>query len=31
MSQTEFDAKDFRRSLSQFPTGVTVITTLDAD
>jgi flavin reductase (DIM6/NTAB) family NADH-FMN oxidoreductase RutF/DNA-binding MarR family transcriptional regulator len=31
MSQTEFDAKDFRRALSQFPTGVTVITTLDAE
>ncbi|MBN1008583.1 flavin reductase [Amphritea pacifica] len=31
MSQTEFDPKDFRRALSQFPTGVTVITTLDAD
>lgn len=24
-----FDAKDFRRALGQFPTGVTVITTLD--
>lgn len=31
MSQTEFDPKDFRRALSQFPTGVTVITTLDAE
>jgi 4-hydroxyphenylacetate 3-hydroxylase, reductase component len=31
MSKTEFDPKDFRRALSQFPTGVTVITTLDAD
>jgi flavin reductase (DIM6/NTAB) family NADH-FMN oxidoreductase RutF/DNA-binding MarR family transcriptional regulator len=31
MSNTEFDAKDFRRALSQFPTGVTVITTIDAD
>ncbi|WP_417224340.1 flavin reductase [Amphritea sp.] len=31
MSQTDFDPKDFRRALSQFPTGVTVITTLDAD
>lgn len=29
MSDTVFDAKDFRRALSQFPTGVTVITTLD--
>ncbi|WP_428035089.1 flavin reductase [Amphritea sp.] len=31
MSQSAFDPKDFRRALSQFPTGVTVITTLDAD
>jgi flavin reductase (DIM6/NTAB) family NADH-FMN oxidoreductase RutF/DNA-binding MarR family transcriptional regulator len=31
MSQTAFDPKDFRRALSQFPTGVTVITTLDAE
>lgn len=31
MSNTEFDAKDFRRALSQFPTGVTVITTTDAE
>ncbi len=31
MSKTEFDPKDFRRALSQFPTGVTVITTLDAE
>jgi len=31
MSNTEFDAKDFRRALSQFPTGVTVITTIDAE
>lgn len=31
MPQTDFDPKDFRRALSQFPTGVTVITTLDAD
>lgn len=31
MSQTKFDPKDFRRALSQFPTGVTVITTLDAE
>lgn len=31
MSNTEFDAKEFRRALSQFPTGVTVITTLDAN
>ncbi len=28
---SQFDAKDFRRALSQFPTGVTVITTLDAN
>lgn len=26
-----FDPKDFRRALGQFPTGVTVITTLDGD
>ena len=25
----EFDAKDFRRALGQFPTGVTIITTRD--
>lgn len=31
MSNTEFDAKDFRRALSQFPTGVTVITATDAE
>ncbi|RTE67604.1 flavin reductase [Amphritea opalescens] len=31
MSQTDFDPKDFRRALSQFPTGVTVITTIDAE
>ena len=31
MSQPDFDPKDFRRALSQFPTGVTVITTVDAD
>lgn len=30
MSQTNFDPKDFRRALSQFPTGVTVMTTIDA-
>jgi len=29
MSTTPFDVKDFRRALGQFPTGVTVITTLD--
>lgn len=29
MSENKFDARDFRRALSQFPTGVTVITTLD--
>ena len=31
MSNTEFDAKNLRRALSQFPTGVTVITTTDTD
>jgi 4-hydroxyphenylacetate 3-hydroxylase, reductase component len=31
MSKTEIDPKDFRRALSQFPTGVTVITTLDGE
>ncbi len=31
MSEQTFDARDFRRALSQFPTGVTVITTLDAE
>lgn len=31
MSGTDLDVKDFRRALSQFPTGVTVITTLDAE
>lgn len=31
MTTKEFDAKDFRRALSQFPTGVTVITTIDAE
>lgn len=30
MSSSNFDPKDFRRALGQFPTGVTVITTLDA-
>lgn len=30
MSEQTFDSKNFRRALSQFPTGVTVITTLDA-
>ncbi|WP_299183279.1 flavin reductase [uncultured Neptuniibacter sp.] len=29
MSSDKFDIKDFRRALSQFPTGVTVITALD--
>ncbi len=29
MSETEFDVRDFRRTLGQFPTGVTVITTID--
>jgi len=29
MSETVFETKDFRRALSQFPTGVTVITTVD--
>lgn len=27
MEKAEFDARDFRRTLGQFPTGVTVITT----
>lgn len=31
MSDTAFDPRDFRRALSQFPTGVTVITTLDKE
>lgn len=31
MSDNRFDARDFRRALSQFPTGVTVITTLDKE
>lgn len=32
MSQSDqFDVRDFRRALSQFPTGVTVITTLDGE
>lgn len=31
MADTGLDIKDFRRALSQFPTGVTVITTLDAE
>jgi flavin reductase (DIM6/NTAB) family NADH-FMN oxidoreductase RutF/DNA-binding MarR family transcriptional regulator len=30
MSASSFDIKDFRRTLGQFPTGVTVITTNDA-
>jgi len=29
MSDDKFDIKDFRRALGQFPTGVTVITTVD--
>lgn len=29
MPQNAFDAKDFRRALGQFPTGVTVMTTVD--
>ena len=29
MNNSEFDPRDFRRALGQFPTGVTVITTLD--
>ena len=29
MSDSSFDPRDFRRALGQFPTGVTVITTLD--
>ena len=28
-STKEFDVKDFRRALGQFPTGVTIITTRD--
>jgi 4-hydroxyphenylacetate 3-hydroxylase, reductase component len=31
MPKPEFNPKDYRRALSQFPTGVTVITTLDAE
>lgn len=31
MTESKFEKNDFRRALSQFPTGVTVITTLDAD
>ena len=31
MSVTKFDVKDFRTALGQFPTGVTVITTLAED
>lgn len=31
MSNTEFDAKDFCRALSPFPTGVTVTTTTAAE
>lgn len=31
MTDTAFDIKDFRRALSQFPTGVTVITARDAE
>lgn len=31
MSIKNFDIRDFRRALSQFPTGVTVITTQDKD
>lgn len=30
MSEQTIDPRDFRRALSQFPTGVTVVTTLDA-
>jgi len=29
MKNSEFDHKDFRRALGQFPTGVTVVSTLD--
>lgn len=29
MSDTQFDKRDFRTALGQFPTGVTVITTID--
>lgn len=31
MSNTKFDPRDFRSALGHFPTGVTVITTLDKD
>lgn len=31
MPNTNFDAKDFRCALSQFPTGVTVITAIDKE
>jgi len=31
MNMKEFDIRDFRRALSQFPTGVTVITTKDGE
>ncbi len=31
MSETKIDVRDFRRALGQFPTGVTVMTTLDEE
>lgn len=31
MSKADFDPRDFRRALSQFPTGVSVITTIDSE
>lgn len=31
MNESKFDARDFRSALGQFPTGVTVITTLKGD
>ncbi|BFM09558.1 flavin reductase [Halioxenophilus aromaticivorans] len=31
MNQAPFDPRDFRRTLGQFPTGVTIVTTLTAD
>lgn len=31
MTESKFEKNDFRRALSQFPTGVTVITTLDGE
>lgn len=31
MSERKIDPRDFRRALAQFPTGVTVVTTVDGD